>query len=310
MHAVCNQTTKPNVIVIVDSSGERGMCPKNIISICDDSGIRLVYKHEESAMPGEARNIGVRISNSEIIAFIDVQTIPRPHWLDTSLKLLAKDSVSGVWGSTCFSAETNFEKLVRDGFFGTLPLKTLPGSVFKSEVLPKAGQFIDWVRAGEDTEWMLRVDVLKIPIIQPSNALVDYVGLIDSGLKQLLMKWNRNYSASRNLPHLFPQKLLLWLVFYPLLILSAFNWNYLVADWRMDSPLYIYHVTKIVAVLPFIIYIIIRGLILPLQRGISFKRLLPTRFLIIAAICFMADLVKVRVFSLLTQKQDDPEPKT
>ena len=227
-----------------------------------------------------------------------MQTIPKPHWLETTLSLLDSQCATGVFGATCFVADNRFEKLVRDGFYGQIPRKTLPGSVFRREVFSRAGQFIDWVRAGEDTEWILRLELLKIPIVYPSVALVDYIGLIDLEMKQLLKKWYRNYTACRELPHFFPQKLLLWMVLYPLLILIAFNWNYLIADWRIDSPMYIGHVTKVVAIMPGVAYVIVRGLILPLQHGVKIRRLLPVRFISIVLVCLLADLAKILVFSL------------
>ncbi len=298
VRAVCYQTVKPVEIVIVDSSDECGVCPSEITALCAGSDIILIYEQRQRALPGDARNIGFCLAKGELIAYIDVQTIPRPRWLEAALSLLAIHCAAGVLGATCFSAETRFERLVRDGFYGLMPRTTLPGSVFRREVFSRAGQFIDWVRAGEDTEWILRLEVLKIPIVYPAVALVDYVGLIGSDMKQLLKKRYRNYTASRDLPHFFPQKLLLWLVLYPLLVLIAFNWNYLIADWRMDSPLYIGHVTKIVAILPGVTYVIVRGLMLPLQRGVGIWRLLPVRFMAVTLVCVMADLVKVLVFSL------------
>ena len=304
VHAICSQTLKPVEIVIIDSSGECGACPVEIRALCADSQIKLIYEHRARALPGDARNIGIGMAHAELIAFIDVQTIPRQHWLEASLKLLTSHDAAGVWGATCFSAKTTFERLVRDGFSGVLPRKTLPGSIFRREVFNKAGQFIDWVRAGEDTEWMLRLDLLRAPVVYPSSALIDYVGLIGSDMKRLLSKWFRNYTASRDLPHFFPQRLLLWLVLYPMLILIAFNWNYLIADWRMDSPLYLGHVTKIVAGLPVLAYVGIRGLALPLQRGVGIRRLLPIRFIAITVVCFMADVVKVLVFSIPKRKRD------
>jgi len=298
VRAVCSQTAKPAEIVIVDSAVEGGICPAEIRALCAVSSIKLNYEHRERALPGDARNIGLGMANGELIAFIDVQTIPRPQWLEASLSVLARRGVAGAWGATCFDAQTRFERLVRDGFYGVLQRRTLPGSVFRCEVFDKTGQFIDWVRAGEDTEWILRLEVLKIPVAYPPKALIDYVGLIGLDMKKMLKKWYRNYTASRDLPHFFPQKMLLWLVLYPLLVLIAFNWNYLIADWRMDSPLYIGHVTKMVAILPGLIYVIVRGLMLPLQRGVGIWRLLPARFLVITLVCFMADVVKVLVFSL------------
>jgi hypothetical protein len=123
-------------------------------------------------------------------------------------------------------------------------------------------------------------------------------------MKSLLWKWHRNYTAARDMPHFFPQRLLLWLIIYPLLTLIAFNWNYLIADWRMDSPFYIGHVTKIFVVLPVLAYVVMRGIALPLQRGVAIRRLLPIRFFAITLICFMADVVKVMVLSTPKRKHD------
>lgn len=299
--AINKQTIRPTEVVIIDSSFERGNCPVEISSLCAFSGIKLIYEQRQSAFPGDARNIGISRASTGLIALLDVETIPQPDWLDNSLRILAIEGVLGVWGSTYFSAETKFERLVRDGLFGIRPRKTLPGSVFKREVFERVGQFVDWVRAGEDTEWMLRVEVHKIIVVNTTNTSVNYTGLIGSDAKQLLKKWQRNYTMSRELPHFFPLKILLWLIFYPMIILIAFNWNYLIADWRMDSPFYLGHVTKIMVVLPFIVYVIIRAFLIPLKRGVSIFQLLPIRFLGILLVCIIADGVKWLVFSLPTK---------
>jgi hypothetical protein len=304
VRAICQQMVKPAEIVIVDSSLECGACPAEVTKLCAFSGIPLIYAHLAHALPGRARNIGLELSRSELIAFIDVQTIPKPNWLEISSHLLTSNRVLGVWGATNFSAGTAFERLVRDSFHGVQTRRTLPGSVFDRKVFAKVGQFIDWARAGEDTEWMSRVELLKVPVVCPTCVLIDYVGLIGLDLKTLLRKWHRNYLASRGLPQFYPQRLILWLIFYPLLILIAFNWNYLVADWRLDSPFYIGHVTKIVAVLPALTYVVIRGIMLPLKRGIAIKQLLPIRFLAVTFICFMADAVKVLMFSIPKRKHE------
>jgi len=296
VRALCGQTTKPFEIIIVDSAFAFGECPAEIKTVCNYSGIYVIYLSCEGALPGKARNIGISAASGELIAFIDVQTIPRAHWLEISQKLVTNHNTLGIWGSTCFSASNYFEKLVRDGFYGLLPRKTLPGSIFKREVFDKSGLFIDWARAGEDTEWILRLTVLRIPVFQPIEALTDYIGLIGTNLIKLLKKWLRNYKSASELPHFFPQKLLLWFTLYPMLVLIAFNWNYLIADWRMDSLFYIGHVTKIVATLPFLAYLILRGFVLPLRRGVRLWSLFPFRFIAIALICILADTVKIMVF--------------
>ena len=300
--AVCCQTVKPYEIIVIDSSASSSFCPSDIADFCSINGVNLIYENRMLAFPGQARNIGLGLASAEFIAFIDVQTIPRPNWLEESLIVQSGNNVVGVFGGTKFSAETWLERLIRDAFFGVLPRKTLPGSIFKREVFTKAGYFIDWVRAGEDTDWMLRLELMKTPVAYLPVALVDYEGLIGISLNSILRKWHRNYSASSELPHLYPQKLFLWLVFYPLIIFVAFNWNYLFANWRMDSPFYIAHITKIAASFPIFAYVITRGILLPLRRGVSFSNLFPIRFIAISYISFVADVTKAIAFSMPNQK--------
>jgi cellulose synthase/poly-beta-1,6-N-acetylglucosamine synthase-like glycosyltransferase len=295
--ALCNQAVKPTEIIIIDSFTGGGICPDDISNLCSIHSIRLIYEHRKLSFPGQARNVGVGLAKSEFVAFIDVQTIPRKSWLKSTLEVLIKENVAGIFGSTSFEAETWFERLVRDAFFGVLPRKTLPGSIFKREVFDATGHFISWVRAGEDTEWMLRLELMKIPMASMSIELVDYEGLKGISLNSILRKWHRNYSASHKLPHLFPQKIFLWIILYPLIIFVGFNWNYLIANWRMDSPFYIGHITKIAAILPPLAYVFTRGVLLPLKRGVRISGLFPIRFILIAAVCFMADGVKAFVFT-------------
>ena len=197
--AVNDQIIKPAELVIIDSSLENGKCPVEISELCAASGIKLIYEARTSAFPGYARNIGISRASSVLIAFLDVETIPRPDWLDNNLRILCLEGVLGAWGSTYFSAETKFERLVRDGLFGTHPRKTLPGSVFKREVFERLGKFVDWVRAGEDTEWMLRVEVHKLRVIKKATSSVTYTGLIGSNTKQLMKKWKLMIIATHHL---------------------------------------------------------------------------------------------------------------
>lgn len=303
VNAIFRQTYIPCEIIIIDSYADGGECPIEIINQCLINGINLIYKHYFSAYPGQARNIGIRLSKADFIAFIDVQTIPKNCWLETSLRHLSNsDEALGVYGSTIFVGESFFELLVRDAFYGGQPRKTLPGSVFSRDVFVQAGLFIDWVRAGEDTDWLLRLGLLKIRIISQPVGLLEYYGLIGLTAEKIIKKWHRNYTASHDLPHLFPQKLFLWIVLYPLIIFIGFNWNYLIANWHSDSPLYFGHITKLAAILPFIIYVFMRGILLPLRHGDSISNLLPFRFIMIAAITLMADMVKAFAFSFPIRK--------
>jgi glycosyltransferase involved in cell wall biosynthesis len=296
VNAICQQTIKPKELVIVDSSNHDEKVQEEILILCEINKIKLVFIKLKYCLPGHARNIAFEKTTCELIAFIDVKTIPVSRWLEESIQLLNSYSAMGVWGATSFKAIGMLDSLIRDSFHGALPRTTLPGTICKREVFLRVGQFIDWVRAGEDTEWMLRLKILKIPFVTPSIKLTEYVGLTSMGFRELIKKWHRNYTASCDLPQFYSQRNFLWVTIYPLIILIALNWNYLIADWRIESPFYIGHITKIVVIFPFSLYIIFRGIILPLKRGVSIRKLLPLRFIAVTGICFVADAIKIFIF--------------
>jgi len=296
VQAVCAQSLKPLEIVVVDSSPERGVCPAAVVAACAERGIECIYESPDLVYPGRARNIGLSLARAPIIAFADVRTLPRSSWLEQSHHIIESRGAEGVWGATYFSAESSTEKLVRDGIFGVAPRRTLPGTVFRRSIVEHVGSFVDWVRAGEDSDWMLRAELMRLRFELYPGVSMDYLGLQDVGMIGLFSKWLRNYVSSKSLPHLFPQKLFVWLLVYPVIVLIAFHWNDLVANWRMDSPRYVPNVTKIAAILPLLLYIIGRGLVVPLRRGVPLLRLLPLRFIAVATMCAVLDLAKAAVY--------------
>jgi len=307
---ICNQTATPNEIIIIDSSDERGECPPTIQEQCRRRKINLTYKVVDNALPGFARNIGIEHSTNKFVAFIDVKTVPQQDWLAIAIRDLENTRLSGVWGKTTFDALTEIEKLTRDGFFGQAPRRTLPGTVLRVEALDITGRFIPWVRAGEDTDWMQRVELSRLPFVDPPSATLSYKGLLTQRPIDLARKWRRNYSASRALPHLLPQKFLVSITFYMFIILVALNWNNLLAGWESTSVFYIPNITKITAALPLLIYLIIRGVILPLRRRVPLSSITPFRWLAIAMICAIGDTAKITAFLLPQKPASDPSKIT
>ena len=289
---VCKQSMTPTEIIIIDSSLERGTCPQVIIDCCTNLEIILIYEYIENALPGQARNIGLALSHSKFVAFIDVKTYPLRDWLQNAKTLLLKTDILGVWGLTRFEAETKLEKTIRDGFFGRTYRRTLPGTVLDREVFKTTGYFIAWTRAGEDTDWIQRVELCRLRFDYPPDCTINYKGLLNQGLGALARKWSRNYLAASALPHLLPQKILLWIIFYPTLILLALNWNNLLAGWDTESFLYVPNVTKLAIIGPIISYLATRAILIPFQRGVPIKELIPFRWISIAAVCIAGDSTK------------------
>jgi hypothetical protein len=74
--------------------------------------------------------------------------------------------------------------------------------------------------------------------------------------------------------------------------LAAFNWNAIVAGWEVTSPYYLDHVTKIVSLSPLIVYVFMRGGVMPFVRGTPIMRILPIRFVLLSGVGAILDMTK------------------
>jgi glycosyltransferase involved in cell wall biosynthesis len=299
LKAIDAQWIRPFEIIVVDSSGSAAddweYTTTEISSLLLSERLRI-QSAPSGTFPGRARNIGCKLAKGDWIAFLDVNTIPAPEWLEASIATANSSGGLGVWGSTEFQATSNFAELLRDGIYGVEPRRTLPGSVFRRSVTEAVGHFIEWVRAAEDTEWIARARTLGLSITDAPKGSIRYIGMASITPTDALHKWWRNYAAAQTLQHLRVQKVIAWLGLYATLVTFAFNWNAIAAGWQTDSPLYIDHVTKIASLAPIWGYIWVRGAWLPHRRGVPWKRLLPLRFMRIASVCLLLDGMKALAF--------------
>ena len=298
INSILKQTIKPYEIIIIDSGNINQNEKNELIYICSLENVVLVYKKTVNLFPGAARNVGINLSSGNIIGFLDIHTIPSENWLNNSLNILINNKVDGVLGSTIFLADSYLCRLFRDSIFGKLPRITLPGSIFHRTLFIKSGYFIEWVRAGEDTDWIERLKILRLNIDYAKESDISYCGLYGLNFLTITKKWTRNYLASKDLPHFKSQKFLIGLSLYPLFILISFNWNSLMANWNTNSIYYFDNITKIVAFSPLLIYLIYRGILLPMLRGVNFNYLFPFRFMQVTLVCFYVDLIKCTILIL------------
>jgi len=289
---IAAQSILPREVIIVDSSKDRGICPEVIRKFCSAGDISLVYIAREKCLPGEARNLGLESATGTWIAFLDIRTHPVSDWLESQLNFISEHGLSGSWGQSIFEAESQLSMSVRDGIYGRLPVRHLPGSVVHKDLVRRVGHFIPTIRAGEDGDWMERVSLLGELVYAPPFVTAGYKGLLAATVKELILKWFLYYGSTRSMPFQLPRKIFLWWIFYSFFVLAAFNWNGFFAAWDLDSPLYISNVTKLSASLPIIGYLVFRGLYLPKRRGVPFAALFPIRFVLIGFVCLVLDLVK------------------
>jgi len=294
-------STLPKEIIIVESGSLAHSIDRVFLDFCNKNQININHIVDLNLFPGHARNIGIQNANNEILAFLDVLTVPNDDWFETSYNLLIETNVDGVWGNTIYSASTQREQIIRSSTFGANPVRTFPGSFLKKSVFMKIGLFIESVRAGEDGDLFSRIEMHNIEMLNPSNHL-KYKGLEKITYFEVIKKWYRNYLFSARLPHFKAHKDLYFYVLSGLLIILAFNWNQVfsyddsIRGWNTDSALYFPNVTKISIVSIVLAYTFLRGLIMPFRKGEILSFLLPINFLKIAFFSACLDFAKSFAF--------------
>lgn len=265
--------------------------PEVSIKVCD-----LVH-----AYPGEARNIGTQHAIGDLLAFLDVKTIAEKTWLSEASQILANPNVDGVWGNCLYASNSLLSSLVRDAIYGRHPVRSVAGSVFRRQVLGSTGAMIPWTPAGEDGDWIQRVEAHRLSFVRPGNFNHRYEGLHNQSLKFFLRKWWRYYHQSRLLPTNNRDRWLSYGLLYLILTFFAFNWNYQISGLLLGSALVVPHITKIIMIAGPFIYLLLRGIYLPLKRGVPVLKVLPWRFVMLFFVAFTLDAVKT--FALLIPRR-------
>ena len=297
LNGITQWKLKPDEIILIDSSVDSFTVNSRATNILQNFDGELKIIHRSIAYPGTARNIGIRQSKGEFLAFLDVKTIPEEDWLYLTINLLLKNpDASGIYGSTQYISNNKFSNLVRLATYGITPLQTLPGSIIRRGTIYITGSFIESSVAGEDAEWMSRVRLHRLNMLK-ANSIVFYTGLDELTLMLLLKKYFRNYKAAAKLPYLYAHKSIYYNGLVLLFLITTFNWNWVVAGWDTNSDFYIPHITKVVVTSILLLYISIRGLVMPLRKGAKWLDLLPFKWLFVAGISTLLDCTKILAFA-------------
>lgn len=141
------------------------------------------------AMPGAGRNAGVRVAQSEWIAFLDAGIDPEPAWLERLCEYAREHQAPAVFGMCRFSADAYFERAVCALSQGQGSVHSVvPASLFHRKVFEEVGFFPEHLRAAEDLSWSNRVVGRYGQRIVCTDAIVFYTHF-PSSLGQAMRKW-------------------------------------------------------------------------------------------------------------------------
>ncbi|MFA6216043.1 MAG: glycosyltransferase [Candidatus Omnitrophota bacterium] len=169
INSVLSQTCQDFELICVDD-GSRDDSRKVIESFGDK---RIIYIYQEnSGSPSHGRNVGIKISRGEYIAFIDQDDIYTPDSLAKKLEFFRKDQDCSFVYSDCVLIDEN-DKVLADSYLKYRSIKPCSGICFKElfksnfiapqtvmvkkTVFNKVGFFDEELKGTDDYDMFLRI---------------------------------------------------------------------------------------------------------------------------------------------------------
>ena len=225
----------------------------------------------EAFPPGSARNEGFKLIDTLYVVFLDIRTIPTTLWPGSLYEFILSQRYDLQLGSVSYRSSSFIQECLLAATYGFKPLPCLPGLITTKEVFFKIGCFLPF-RAGEDVEWITRARMLSLKINEENgHPLLTYSLPSNKGILFYVRKWFNYYSASFLTPSYSAQRYLYMSFSLIVIVMSLASWNWIVARWDESSNLYIPHVTRLALLSLFCLYLFVRGIILPVKKGVSLR---------------------------------------
>ncbi len=290
LSAINKQTLKPSEVIFVISRSGDWKIAKGLIE--EEKNFSTKVLISDPIFPGAARNFGASEALSEWLAFLDIRTIPTKDWLEIMMKTLHQESADLVSSKMVCSTDTFFQKILKASTYGNNAVECLPGSIVQKDLFISSGGFLDYVRAGEDWEWMNRFS-LHNKSVKQQNIVIRYHGL-PNNIFQLIKKWFvysfENSKVNILLKEKFSYMGLAFIIFSILL----YRWNHIVSGgvWNENALLFIPNLNKIFWSAFLFLYLIYRGLYKPISDKVVTTFLLPFLWILVGTLGLIIDLVK------------------
>ena len=155
------QTVRPSEVFFVNS------CSTDKSSkMVDDFRLKylsiwpdVLFKNlfDKSQTPSGAKNCGIKLANSEYLAFMDCGLLFPENWLESQWNFLKKNNLDIVSGlCVCFGAGPIDEAAIAQTYGQGRARGVVPSTMISKKAMQKIGLFKER-RSGYDVEWQLKI---------------------------------------------------------------------------------------------------------------------------------------------------------
>jgi glycosyltransferase involved in cell wall biosynthesis len=253
LNLIGKQSHKPNEVIFVNSSSTD--ITSEIIDLwienqLDNNSTRYLNIYSNSKTPSSSKNIGIKKSNSDWIAFMDCGLFFSKNWLKDSVTLLKNNNskVNIISGVCQLHGYTSIDMCAVAHTYGVGTNRIcIPGSLVKKNVFDSTGLFIENMRASYDRAWQMKTREKKISRLTPNQKNVSYIGINFS--KSIVSLIRKVILYSR-----------------PAVKIEGYYVPFLYIIFSVFSVFLIFY-SFILAGIALLCYAIIRGYILPLYKS-------------------------------------------
>ena len=255
INLISKQTLMPSEVIFVNSSSYDATS-----EIIDNwiTANKHLYKtkffniFEGTNTPSSSKNIGIKKSTSNWLAFMDCGLLFELDWLENQWNFIKKNNLEVVSGNVILTGIGSIDQAAVAQTYGYKRLRPcIPSSVVKKKVFDITGLFLENRRAGYDFAWPLILKQLNIPRGINEKVILKYNGInYGNNLFEIIRKKIIYTQSTVGIKyHYLPYYILIFIFCAGLFILKF--------------P------TSVINL--FLIYILCRGYLVPIRRSKSFN---------------------------------------